>query len=66
MKDELCEKVVDVGRVSDRVMAVVLVSQQGVLRLICRYVLQSGRSLKKNYLFMISYNASGMSIVLVI
>ena len=35
MKEALCEKVVEVGRVSDRVMAVVLVFEEDVLRSIC-------------------------------
>ena len=36
IKDELCKKVVEVGKVSDRVMAVVLVFED-VLRLVCGY-----------------------------
>ena len=43
VKDELCE-VVKVERVSEIVMAVVLVSTEDV-RLICGHVPQSGRSL---------------------
>ena len=35
--EELCEKVVDVRRVCDRVMTVVLVFEKDELRLICGY-----------------------------
>ena len=44
VKVELCEKVVDVRRVSDRLMSVVVVD---VLRLICVYSPLSGRSLEE-------------------
>ena len=47
VKEELCEKVVEVRWVSDRVMAVVLVFEEDVLRLTCGYALQSGRSLEE-------------------
>ena len=43
--NELCEKMVKVRIVSDRVMAVGLVVEQDVLSLTCGYVPQSGRSL---------------------
>ena len=42
VKDDLCEKVVDVGRVSDRVMTVVVVFEENVLRLVCGCAVQSG------------------------
>ena len=42
MKEELCEKVVAVRYVCDIVVAVVLVSEADVIRLICRYVQQGG------------------------
>ena len=42
MVDEQCE-VMEVRRVSDRVMAVVLVFEEGVLRLIYEYIPQIGR-----------------------
>ena len=42
VKEELCEKVVEVRRVSDRVMAVVVVYEEDVLRLICGYGMQGG------------------------
>ena len=48
--EELCEKVVEVGRVSDRVMTVV-VFEEGVLKLISGYDLQSGSSLKEKQCF---------------
>ena len=44
VKEELCEKVVFVGRRSDRVMAIVLIFQEEVVRVICGYCPQSGRS----------------------
>ena len=42
VKEALCEKVVEVRRVSDIVMTVVLVFEEDVLGLICGYALQSG------------------------
>ena len=42
VKEELCEKVVEVRRISDRLMNVV-VFEEDVLRLICGYALQRGR-----------------------
>ena len=47
-KEELCEKLVDVRTVCDRVMAVVLVIEHDdVLRLKCKYALLSGTSLEE-------------------
>ena len=43
VKEELCEKMVRVTMVGDRVMTVV-VFEEDVLRLICGYVPQGGRS----------------------
>ena len=43
VNEELCMKVVDVRRVSDRVMTVVADLEDDVLRLICGYAVQSGR-----------------------
>ena len=54
MKEELHEKVVEVRRVSDRVKTVVVVFEEDVLRLICGYAPQCGRSLEENSLFMMS------------
>ena len=48
---ELCEIVMAVGRVSDRVMALVVVCEEDVLTLICGYAPQSGRSLEENQSF---------------
>ena len=45
-KEEPCEKVVEARRVSDRVMAVVFVFEEDVLRLICGQALQSGRNVE--------------------
>ena len=45
MKEELCEKVVEVRRKSDRVMAVVMALEEEVVRIICVYgPQQSGRT----------------------
>ena len=46
MKEELCEMVVEVRMVRDKVICVV-VSDEDVLRLICGYAPPSGRSLEK-------------------
>ena len=51
VKEELCEKVLKVRRVSDRVMAVVLVFKEDVLRIICGYALQSGKSFGEKLTF---------------
>ena len=48
--EELCDKMVEVKRVSDRVMTV-LAFEEDVLRLICGYSLQSGRSLEEKQSF---------------
>ena len=47
VKVELYEKVVDVRIVGNKVMAVVLIFEEGVLRLICEHALQSGGSLNE-------------------
>ena len=44
VKEELCEKVVEVQRKSDRVMTVVMALEEKVVRIICVYGLQSGRT----------------------
>ena len=46
VKEELCEKFVEVRRVGNCVMTVVVVFEEDVLRLICGYAPQSGRSLE--------------------
>ena len=51
VKEELCDKVLEVRRVSDRVTTVVVVFEKVVLILICGYTLQSGRSLQENRSF---------------
>ena len=43
VKENLCEKVVEVRWVSDNVMTVLVVFEGDVLRLICGYAPQSGR-----------------------
>ena len=47
VKEEMCEKVVEVRRESDRAMTVVLVIEDDVMRLACGYAPQSGRSLEE-------------------
>ena len=44
MKEELCEKVVEVRRKNDRVMAMVLDFEEEVIRDICAYPPQVGKS----------------------
>ena len=44
VKEELCEKVVEVQRKSDRMMAIVLVFEEKVMRVICAYTPRVGRS----------------------
>ena len=44
VKEELCEKVVEVRRTSDRVMAMVLVLEEEVIRVTCAYAPHIGRS----------------------
>ena len=51
VKEQLCEKVVEVRRVSDGVVIVVVVFVEDVLRLICGYAPQSGRSLEEKLYF---------------
>ena len=43
VKEELCEKVVKVRMVSDRAMAVLVVFEDDVLRLVCAHAQPSGR-----------------------
>ena len=43
VKEELCEKVVEVRRRCDRVMAIGLVFEEEVVRIICAYAPQSGK-----------------------
>ena len=51
VKEELCEKVVEVRMVRDRVMTAVLDFEQDVLRLICGYAQQRGKSLEEKQSF---------------
>ena len=44
VKEELCEKVVEVRRKSDRVITVVMALEEEVVRIICVYDPQSGRT----------------------
>ena len=52
VKEVLCENVVEVRRVSDRVMTIVIVFYEDLLRLICGYAPQSGRSLEEKQSFL--------------
>ena len=49
-----CEQVVEVRRVSDRVMAVIVVFDEDGLRLICGYDPQSERCFEENQFFMMN------------
>ena len=49
MKEELCEWVVEIRRVSDRVIAVVLVFEDDVLRQIFVYALHCVRNTEENF-----------------
>ena len=51
VKEELCEKVVEVRRVSDRVMTFVVVFEEEMLRLISRYAPQSERRFEEKQSF---------------
>ena len=44
MKEELCKKVVEVQRKSEKVMTMALVFEKEVRRIICAYAPQVGRS----------------------
>ena len=50
VKEELCENVVEVRRVSNKVMTLVVL-EEDVLRLICGHAPQSGRSLEDKQSF---------------
>ena len=51
VKEELCEKVVEIERVRDGVVAVVMVLEQDVLSLICGYFPAHEEVWRKNNLF---------------
>ena len=53
VKEELCENWVEIRRVSERVMTLV-VFEEDVLRMICGYAPQSGRCLEENSVSMTS------------
>ena len=44
VKEELCEKVVEMRKKSDRVMTIVMALKEEVVRIICVYGSQSGRT----------------------
>ena len=51
VKEELCEKVVEIGRKSDSVMALVLAFEDEQVVLICAYEPQSIRALVEEHQF---------------
>ena len=51
VKEEQCEKVMEVRRISDRMMTIAVVFEEDVLRLICGLAPQSGRSLYEKQSF---------------
>ena len=53
-KEELCENVAEARRASERVMTVVAVLVDNVLRLIYGYALRSGRSFEEKSSFFMS------------
>ena len=57
--EELCVMVVEVRMVIDRVMTVVVVFEEDVLRLICGYAPQSGRQLEEKQSFMMCRKVNG-------
>ena len=63
VKEELCEKVVDTRSVRDRVKTIVAVFEEDVLWLICGYAFKVDDAWRKNSLFMMSLNASGICIL---
>ena len=54
VKEEPCERVVEVRWVRDRLMTVVVVFYEDVLKLICGYAPQGGRRFFENCLSMMS------------
>jgi len=50
VKEELCEKIVEVRRKSDRVMAMVMAFGE-VVRVVCAYGPQSGRKIEEKHRF---------------
>ena len=65
VKEELCKKVVDVQRKSDRMMAMVLVFEENVIEIICAYFSQVGRSECEKDQFVITWQVSGICKTLV-
>ena len=65
MKEELCKKVVEVRRKSDRVMEMVLVFEEEVIRVICAYAPQVGRSQCQKDRFLMIWQVSGICKILV-
>ena len=57
VKEELCEKVVEVLRKSDRVMTVVMAFEEEVVRILCAYDPQSGRTSAEKERFMMRWRA---------
>ena len=51
VKEELCEKMLEVRRASDRVMTIVVVFEEDLLRLICGYPQKSGINFEEKQSF---------------
>ena len=51
VKEEICEKVVEIRRRSDRVMTTVLMFEEQMIRIVCAYGPQSGRNMEEKIQF---------------
>ena len=60
VKEEMCEKVVEVRMVSDRVMTHVVVFEEDVLSLICGYAPQNGSRLVEKQSFYYELKCGGI------
>ena len=52
VKEELYDKVIEVRRVNDRVMSLAIVLEGEVVRVLCAYAPQSGKSMEEKKSFM--------------
>ena len=59
-KEELCEKVVEVRRKSDRVMAMMLVFEEEVIRVICAYATRLEDQSARKINFVTTWQVSGI------
>ena len=58
-KQELYAKIVEVRRVNDRMMSLAIVFEEEVLRVVCAYAPQSGKSIEEKEFFMKIYQENG-------